>query len=206
MCNLENLLKGNKNWQEKIKKENGDLLKKLAKEQNPKYLWIGCSDSRVPANVITNLPPGEIFEHRNIANIVSDNDTNCLSAIQFAVEQLKVKHIIVCGHYDCGGIKAAISGKSFGFMDKWIENLKKSKWFKENIKTNKGKDNQNFLKKICELNVKEQVKNVCKTKFVQNAWFQNQNLTVHGLIFDIEKGKLINLNLTYSRFQHTRLS
>jgi len=196
MCDLENLLKGNKNWQEKIKKENGDLLKKLAKEQNPKYLWIGCSDSRVPANVITNLPPGEIFEHRNIANIVSKNDTNCLSVIQFAIEELQVKHIIICGHYDCGGIKAAISGKSFGFMDSWIENLKNSNWFKQNTENIKNSNSKDFLKKICELNVEEQVKNICKTEFVQNAWQQGKELKVHGLIFDIAKGELRDLNIS----------
>jgi carbonic anhydrase len=190
MCNLNNLLQNNKRWAKNIKQENSQLLKRLSKGQNPKYLWIGCSDSRVPANVITGLPPGEIFEHRNIANIVSENDINCLSVIQFAVETLNVEHIIVCGHYDCGGIKAAISGKSFGFMDKWIENLKQSNWFMENLTAIKQSNSQNLLKKLIEFNVEEQVKNVCNTQFVKNARKQGKPISIHGLVFDIETGKL----------------
>ena len=177
-----------------MKESNPDFFLNLSKQQKPEYLWIGCSDSRVPANQIVDLLPGEIFVHRNIANVVVHTDLNCLSVIQFAVEVLKVKHIIVCGHYGCGGIKAALENKDHGLIDNWLRNVKDVYRYHQN-KIDSIQDGKERLNRMCELNVVEQVSNVCNTTIVQSAWKTGQNLSVHGWIYNIEDGILKDLDV-----------
>ena len=199
MKKLTNLFKNNIEWAERIKKEDPDFFKNLSEQQAPEYLWIGCSDSRVPANQIVNLAPGEVFVHRNIANVVVHTDLNCLSVIQFAVDILKVKHIIVCGHYGCGGIHAAMEKTKFGhktkkacMIDNWLGHIEDvARFHKEELK---GLSKNAHHKRMCELNVIEQVKNVCNTSIVNKAWNEGADLTVHGLIYDISNGILKDLN------------
>ncbi len=191
---LKNLFDQNKKWADKVKEADPDFFSKLSKQQNPKYLWIGCSDSRVPANQIIDLPPGEVFVHRNIANVVVHTDLNCLSVIQFAVEVLKVKHIIVCGHYGCGGIKASMENKDHGLIDNWLQNIKDVYRYHQ-IKIDAINDKSEKLDLLCEYNVIEQVANVCHTTVVQKAWKNKQDLTVHGWIYNIEDGILRDLNV-----------
>ena len=191
---LKNLFEQNKKWAEKVKKSEPDFFLKLSKQQNPEYLWIGCSDSRVPANQIVDMQPGQIFVHRNIANMVVHTDLNCLSVIQYAVEVLKVKHIIVCGHYGCGGIQAALENKEHGLIDNWLRNIKDVYRYHQT----KIDALQNKIEKInllCELNVVEQVANICHTTIVQSAWKSGQELAVHGWIYNIEDGILKDLNV-----------
>ena len=198
MSEIKKLFQNNKDWAKKIKKQNPNFFKTLSKQQSPEYLWIGCSDSRVPANEIVGLLPGEIFVHRNIANVIVHTDLNALSVIQFAVDVLKVKHVIVCGHYGCGGIKAALENKEHGLIDNWLRHIKDVYRYHQNeldkIKTEKEKVN-----KLCELNVFEQVANVCKTTIVQNAWKDGQELTVHGWIYGIENGLIKDLKISVSK-------
>ena len=191
---LKHLFDKNKKWAEKMKESNPDFFLNLSKQQKPEYLWIGCSDSRVPANQIVDLLPGEIFVHRNIANVVVHTDLNCLSVIQFAVEVLKVKHIIVCGHYGCGGIKAALENKDHGLIDNWLRNVKDVYRYHQN-KIDSIQDGKERLNRMCELNVVEQVSNVCNTTIVQSAWKTGQNLSVHGWIYNIEDGILKDLDV-----------
>jgi len=179
-------------WASKIKEENPDFFTELSKQQAPDYLWIGCSDSRVPANQIVNLPPGEIFVHRNIANIVVHTDLNCLSVIQYAVEVLEVKHIVVCGHYGCGGIKASMEETEHGLIDNWLRHIQDVSRF--NADKLDGKEYGEQLDLLCELNVVEQVINVCNTTIVQNAWKNGVELSVHGWIYSIENGILKDLD------------
>jgi len=183
----------NKKWAQEQLKNDPNFFASLSKQQHPNYLWIGCSDSRVPTNQIMNLPAGEVFVHRNIANIVAHTDFNCLSAIEYAVDVLKVEHIIVCGHYGCGGVKAAIDGNTPGYVGNWLSNIKDIIKFNENEL--KDLNEQERWKKVCELNVLEQVKNVSDTAIVQNAWKKNTNLTVHGWIYCISDGILHDLKL-----------
>jgi len=194
---LKHLFKNNLKWAAKRKESDPDFFNRLSQQQSPEYLWIGCSDSRVPANEIVGLLPGELFVHRNVANLVVKNDLNCLSVIQFAVEALKVKHIIVCGHYGCGGVKAVLDNFKIGLVDEWLDNLKP---VKENYheKLFEIKNDASRFGKLCELNVIEQVLNVCKTGTVQNAWWRNQSLTVHGWIYDIKDGLLQDLDVCVS--------
>ena len=191
---LKNLFEQNKIWAEKVKETNPDFFLNLSKQQNPQYLWIGCSDSRVPANQIIDLPPGEVFVHRNIANIVVHTDLNCLSVIQFAVEVLKVKHIIVCGHYGCGGIKASMENKDHGLIDNWLQNIKDVYRYHQ-IQIDAIANKNDKLNLLCEFNVVEQVANVCHTTVVQKAWKNKQDLTVHGWIYNIEDGILKDLGV-----------
>lgn len=191
---LKHLFENNKHWAESIKDADPDFFQKLSKQQNPEYLWIGCSDSRVPANQIVNLLPGEIFVHRNIANLVVHTDLNCLSVIQFAVDILKIKHIIVCGHFGCGGIIAAMENKEHGLIDNWLRHVKDvCRFHQEKMATmDNERDKVNLL---CELNVIEQVANVCHTTVVQNAWQKGQPLAVHGWVYNIEDGILKDLDV-----------
>ena len=183
-------------WANKIKETNPEFFSQLSRQQKPEYLWIGCSDSRVPANQIVNLPPGEVFVHRNIANVVVHTDLNCLSVIQFAVEVLKVKHIVVCGHYGCGGIKASMENEEHGLIDNWLCHIKDVSRF--NAKKLDGlKDDEKF-DLLCELNVIEQVTNVCNTTIVQNAWKNGFKLSIHGWIYSIENGILKDLDACIS--------
>jgi carbonic anhydrase len=191
---LKHLFEQNKKWAAEIKEQHPDFFLKLAKQQSPEYLWIGCSDSRVPANQIIGLLPGEIFVHRNIANLVVHTDLNCLSVIQYAVDVLKIKHIIVCGHYGCGGIKAAWENKEHGLIDNWLLNIKDIyRYHQETIDALSNEAEKISL--LCELNVAEQVANVCHTTIVQNAWKNGQELAVHGWIYSIEDGILRDLDV-----------
>lgn len=191
---LDNLFDKNKDWADKIKQEDPDFFSKLSKQQSPEYLWIGCADSRVPANEIIGMMPGEVFVHRNIANVVVHTDLNCLSVIQYAVYVLKVKHVIVCGHYGCGGIKAAMENQSHGLIDNWLCHIKDVyRYHKDKLDTARTEKEKFDL--LCELNVVEQVANVCNTTIVQNAWKTGQTLAVHGWIYSIEDGILRDLDI-----------
>jgi len=190
---LNDLFEKNKKWAEKVKKAEPDFFLNLSRQQNPEYLWIGCSDSRVPANEIVDMLPGEIFVHRNVANLVVHTDLNCLSVIQYAVEVLKVKHIIICGHYGCGGVRAAMENKEHGLIDNWLRNIKdvyRSHQARIDALDSEGE----MIDMMCELNVIEQVANICHTTIVQSAWRSGQELTVHGWIYSIEDGILKDLN------------
>lgn len=197
MSDIQELLNNNKEWAEQIERENPGFFKTLSEQQSPKYLWIGCSDSRVPANQITGLMPGEVFVHRNVANVVSHSDFNCLSVLQFAVEVLKVEHIIVCGHYGCGGVNAALTNKKHGFIDNWLSNIK-DVYLKHEAKFKSIKNEQERSNLMCELNVIEQVSNVCRTTTVQDAWDRGQDLSVHGWCYGLENGLITDLKTTIS--------
>lgn len=196
MKDLKALLDKNKNWARKIKEAEPEFFTNLSKQQTPpEYLWIGCSDSRVSANQIVDLLPGEVFVHRNIANLVIHTDLNCLSVIQYAVDVLKVKHIIVCGHYECGGIKAALGTKGHGLIDNWLRNIKDT-YSRNQKKIDSLSDEKQKANKLCELNVIEQVANVCHTTIVQGAWSSGQELTVHGWVYGIHDGILNDLKVS----------
>lgn len=192
MKKLKTLFDKNKEWAAAISEKDPDFFSKLAKQQKPEYLWIGCSDSRVPANQIINLMPGEVFVHRNIANVVVHTDMNCLSVMQFAVEVLEVKHIIVCGHYGCGGVKAAMDPHEHGLIDNWLRHIRDVSRF--NAHELEGLSESEVVDRMCELNVVEQVSNVCNTTIVQHAWKRGADLTVHGWIYNIENGILQDLD------------
>lgn len=202
MNDLNHLFERNREWAESIKKDNPEFFSQLSEQQAPEYLWIGCSDSRVPANQIINLPPGEVFVHRNIANVVVHTDLNCLSVIHFAVEVLKVKHIIVCGHYGCGGVKASLEDADHGLIDNWLRHIKDVKRFHSEELEKLGE--QEKLDRLCELNVIEQVRNVCNSSIVQQAWERDANLTVHACIYGIHDGILKNLDATISSEQQLK--
>lgn len=191
---LKNLFDNNKKWANRVTMTDPDFFKNLARQQNPEFLWIGCSDSRVPANQIVDLPPGQIFVHRNIANVVVHTDLNCLSVIQYAVEVLRIKHIIVCGHYGCGGIKAALESQEHGLIDNWLRNINDVYRYHQS-RLDALQDTDEKLNQLCELNVFEQVSNVCHTTIVQNAWNTGRNLSVHGWVYSIEDGILNDLDI-----------
>ena len=188
----EQLLLNNKVWAEDQKRPDPDYFTNLAKGQDPKFLWIGCADSRVPVSAITQTEPGEVFVHRNIANMVVQSDINVLSVIQYAVEVLKVPYVIVCGHYACGGVKAALSGKSLGLIDNWLKNIKdvheKYQEAVDDISDEKAKEN-----KLVELNVWEQLKNIGETSIVQNAWDKGEGPVLLGWVYNIETGLIDHL-------------
>lgn len=190
MHKLQSLIDNNIKWAEGITKEDPDFFKRLSEAQSPEYLWIGCSDSRVPANEIVGLLPGEIFVHRNIANLVVHTDFNCMSVIEFSVKVLKVKHIIVCGHYGCGGVKASIDNTSHGLIDNWLYSIRniyhRNKQRMDALQSEEERHNV-----LCELNVMQQVKNVAHSHVVQDAWAKGQDLTVHGWIYSLKDG-LVN--------------
>lgn len=191
---LKHIFEQNRRWADKIKESDPDFFLKLSKQQNPEYLWIGCSDSRVPSNQIVDMLPGEIFVHRNIANLVVSSDLNCLSVIQYAVEALKIKHIIVCGHYGCGGVKAAMENKEHGLIDNWLKHIK-DVYRAHKAEVDRLRDDTEKFNAMCELNVVEQVANVCNTAIVRNAWKSGQELAVHGWIYSIENGILKDLDV-----------
>ena len=188
MKTLKPLFDRNVEWAKGIVEKDPHFFEALSNQQTPEYLWIGCSDSRVPANQIVDLPPGEVFVHRNIANVVVHTDLNCLSVIQYAVEVLKVKHIIVCGHYGCGGVAAALKDQSLGLIENWLRHIRDVIRF--NSDELEGLDEADTLNRLCELNVKEQVTNVCNTSIVLDAWKAGRELYVHGWIYDINNGLL----------------
>lgn len=191
MSDLEHLFANNQQWAEKIKAEDPTFFETLAKQQTPEYLWIGCSDSRVPANQLMGLMPGDVFVHRNIANVVIHTDLNCQSVMTYAIDVLKVKHVIVTGHYGCGGVQAAMNNDSVGLLDHWLRNIR-DVYYK-----NEGElaslEGQNKFDRLCELNVANSVANVAHTPVVQGAWKRGQELSIHGLIYDIHDGQLKKL-------------
>ncbi|MDP2799071.1 MAG: carbonic anhydrase [Deltaproteobacteria bacterium] len=183
------LLNNNEEWAKRVEDESPGFFRKLEKQQKPKYLWIGCSDSRVPANQITGLLPGEVFVHRNISNQVINTDINLMCVLQYAIEILRVKHIIVCGHYGCGGIDAVMRKKTYGLLDHWLENVKASMPKHERV----------TLNEMCELNVIRQVDNLSQNTIVQRAWQQKRKLYVHGWIYSISNGLIKDLKITQPR-------
>jgi len=193
---LKHLFEQNRRWANDIKEKDPEFFTQLSQQQAPEYLWIGCSDSRVPANQIVNLPPGEIFVHRNIANLVVHSDLNCLSVIQYAVEVLKVKHIIVSGHYGCGGIKASLSDEEHGLIDNWLGHIKDVSRFHAHKLA--YLEDEKKVDVLCELNVKEQVINVCTTTIVQNAWRRGEELSVHGWVYGIKDGVVKDLDSSFT--------
>lgn len=192
MSDLENLFVKNIKWAEDIKQKDPNFFSNLAKQQAPEYLWIGCSDSRVPANQIVDLAPGELFVHRNVANVVIHTDLNCLTVLNYAVEFLKVKHVMVTGHYGCGGVKAALENRKLGLIDYWLRNIR-DVYYNNKETMDKIEDPQERLNRLCELNVIQQVYNVARSNIVQNAWGRGQELTIHGWIYDIHDGILHKL-------------
>lgn len=191
---LKHLFDNNRRWADRMRGEDPEFFEKLAKQQAPPYLWIGCADSRVPANQIVGLLPGEVFVHRNVANVVSHTDFNCLSVIQYAVEVLKVKHIIVCGHYGCGGVNAALADAPLGLIDNWLRHIK-DVYERSNLNTEEGDDPTQRANALCEMNVAAQVYNVSHTTIVQDAWRRGQELSVHGWIYSLSDGLLQDLDV-----------
>lgn len=194
---LNHLFEKNREWAEGMIAKDGDFFKRLVNQQAPEYLWIGCSDSRVPANEIVDLLPGELFVHRNVANVVVHTDLNCLSVIQFAIDLLKVKHILVVGHYGCAGVHAAFTDVRVGLADNWLRHVKDvrekhERYLGEALTTSRRQD------RLCELNVIEQVVNVCETTIVQDAWARGQNLTVHGWAYRLDTGIVKDLGMSCS--------
>ncbi len=196
MRELKNLFENNRRWAEKLRQDDPDFFENLAKQQSPPYLWIGCSDSRVPANQIIGVLPGQVFVHRNVANVVSHTDLNSLSVLQYGVEVLKVRHVIVCGHYGCGGVHAAMKNVPLGLIDNWLRHIKDVYDCSELPASTA--DEQTKANRLCELNVAAQVKNVCYTTIVQDAWRRGQELSVHGWIYSLEDGRLKDLDLCIS--------
>ncbi len=192
---LAALLDSNRQWAASMVAQEADFFKKLESQQSPQYLWIGCSDSRVPANELLGLAPGELFVHRNIANVVVHSDLNCLSVLQFAIEVLKVKHVIIVGHYGCSGVHAAMTGTRIGLADNWLRHVQdvhqKHERYLGDVLTSKQRQDR-----LCELNVTEQVVNVCQTTIVQDAWERGQQLSVHGWVYGLKDGLLRDLDMT----------
>ncbi|RYY74079.1 MAG: carbonate dehydratase [Gammaproteobacteria bacterium] len=192
MSDLESLFSNNLKWAEGIKQKDPEYFATLAKQQAPEYLWIGCSDSRVPANQIVDLAPGELFVHRNVANIVIHTDLNCLTVLNYAVEFLKVKHVMVTGHYGCGGVKAAMENNKLGLIDYWLRNIR-DVYYANQPELDAISDETTRLRRLCELNVLQQVDNVARCNIVQNAWARGQELSIHGWAYDIHDGILHKL-------------
>ena len=193
-ANLEKLFANNRAWVASVLADDAQFFERLRHQQAPQYLWIGCSDSRVPANQIIGLPPGDVFVHRNVANVVVHSDLNCLSVLHFAVEILKVKQILLVGHYGCGGLAAALDGARLGIVDNWLQHVR------DTVEAHRGSldmipDRESKLRRLCELHAAEQVVNVARTTVVQDAWARGQSLTIHGCVYGIEDGLLRNLNI-----------
>ncbi|MDZ4791400.1 MAG: carbonate dehydratase [Hyphomicrobiales bacterium] len=193
MSSLTHILERNTQWSRERTEADPEFFSRLAGLQSPEMLWIGCSDSRVPANQVAGLQPGEVFVHRNVANLVYPTDINCMAVVQYAVESLKVKHIIVCGHYGCGGVRAALKGEGYGLIDHWLEPVKDlARMHKTQIEAHaESKDRINHL---CELNVRQQVQNLTHSPIVQRAWEAGQDLNLHGWIYGLDNGHIHDLN------------
>jgi len=194
---LKELLEKNKAWAAKVRREDPEFFRNLSTQQAPKYLWIGCSDSRVPANQITGLQPGEVFVHRNVANVVVHTDLNCLSVIQFAVDILKVRHVILCGHYGCSGVHAAMTKHRIGLSDNWLRHVQDVAE-KHGGELGKVASEEQRHRRLCELNAREQVENIAQCTAVQEAWERGQPLEVHGWIYDLKDGLIHDLNVSRS--------
>jgi len=195
MSELPHLFENNRAWVRSIRKRDPEFFEKLARQQAPHYLWIGCSDSRVPANQIVGMLPGELFVHRNVANVVVHTDLNCLSVMQFAVDVLKIQHVIVCGHYGCAGVKAALHRESLGLVDNWLRHVQDVRE-KHEAELAELPDVEQRHNRLCELNVMEQVMNVCQTSILRDAWRRGQSVAVHGWIYGLQDGLLRDLNVT----------
>ena len=194
---LPHLFDNNRRWAESLAAQRPDFFPKLAAQQAPEHLWIGCSDSRVPANDIVGLLPGELFVHRNVANLVVHTDLNCLSVLQFAVDVLHVKHVIVCGHYGCGGVRAALGHERLGLIDNWLRHVQDVR--DRHVEAIAAEpDLSSRVNRLCELNVIEQVRNVCQTSIVEDAWERKQPLAIHGWIYGLHDGRLRDLDVTVS--------
>lgn len=192
---IAELLSNNRAWAGETSAHDPEFFSTLAKQQSPKYLWVGCSDSRVPANQIVGLLPGEIFVHRNVANVVVHTDLNCLSVMQFAVDVLKVRHVLVVGHYGCGGVITALQGRRLGLIDNWLRHVQDVRQKHAHLLEEAG-DTEAQGNRLCELNVIEQVMNVCETTIVQDAWLRGQSLTVHGLVYALQDGLIRDLEIS----------
>jgi len=191
---IKQLLANNRFWSEALTARDPDFFARLARQQRPEFLWIGCSDSRVPANEVVGLMPGELFVHRNVANMVVATDMNFLSVLQYAVDVLQVRHVIVCGHYGCGGVRAALGHRELGLIDNWLRALKAI--HHQNLVRFDGLGDEQQVNLLCELNVQRQVRNVCHTTIVQNAWQRGQPLAVHGWIYGLADGLVKDLQVT----------
>lgn len=198
MSKLDVLFEKNRNWALSVKASDPLFFEKLSAQQSPDYLWIGCSDSRVPANQIVGLMPGEVFVHRNVANMVVHTDLNCLTVLQYAVDVLKVKHVMVVGHYGCGGVAAAYENADNGLLDNWLRNIKDVQYHHQ-LQLDAIEDKTERLELLCELNVVSQVSNVCHTTIVQNAWRRGQPLAIHGWVYSLADGLLKDLDCTVDR-------
>ncbi|MBU4201470.1 MAG: carbonate dehydratase [Verrucomicrobia bacterium] len=201
---LPHLFENNKKWAARIRASSPEFFSKLAAQQTPEYLWIGCSDSRVPANEIVGLLPGELFVHRNIANLVIHTDMNCLLVLQYAVDILKIKHVIVCGHYGCGGIKAAMENQPHGLVDNWLRHIRDT-WRRNQAELETIPNESERNNRLCELNVLDQVINVGNTTIVQDAWRRGQSTVIHGWIYDLADGLLKDLGMCISSRDELRI-
>ncbi|RIH82363.1 Carbonic anhydrase 2 [Calidithermus terrae] len=197
MSSLESLFENNRRWAARIRQKDPEFFLKLSSQQSPEYLWIGCSDSRVPANEIVGLLPGELFVHRNVANVVVCSDLNCLSVMQYAVDVLKVRHVIVCGHYGCGGVRAALLGMRLGLVDNWLGHVQDVLQKHRELVLALPSEAER-VDRLCELNVIEQVAHVCRTTIIQDAWARGQRVTVHGWIYGLSDGHLRTLRVGVS--------
>lgn len=195
MKSLPNLLKNNQEWAQHIVEGDPDYFQRLSEIQAPKYLWIGCADSRVPANQIVGLDPGELFVHRNVANLVVHTDLNCLSVLQFAIEVLKIKHVVVCGHYGCGGVSAALFHKELGLIENWLRNIQDVA-INHQHRLDAIESPKDRVDRLCELNVIEQVMNVCRTTIVRDAWRKGQFLSINGWVYGLGDGLIKDLGIT----------
>ncbi len=194
---LKHLIENNRTWSERTRAAEPHFFEALALQQNPEYMWIGCADSRVPANELIGLLPGEVFVHRNVANLIVHSDLNCLSAMQYAVDMLKVKHMIVCGHYGCGGVKSVLENNRVGLADNWLRHIHDTR-IKYTLLLNQVEDQALKFDRLCELNVLEQVVNACHSTVVQDAWDRGQAITVHSWIYNLRDGLLRSLGLEVS--------
>ena len=200
LSELEKLLQNNRDWADRIKQEDPGFFKRLSQQQSPRYLWIGCSDSRVPANQILGLDPGEVFVHRNIANVMSHGDLNALSVIQFAVDVLKVEHILLVGHYGCGGVATAVDGLRHGLIDHWLHPIRET-YEDHRHDLEAIPEERDRLDRLCELNVIRQVRNVASDVFVQDAWARGQTLCVHGWVYSLSNGLVTDLGVTVASLE-----
>lgn len=205
MRELKHLFENNQQWAEGAVEKDPGMFERIAKKQSPKYLWIGCSDSRIPANQVLGLDPGEIFVHRNVANLCPHTDFNCLSVLQYAIDYLDIEHVIVCGHYRCGGIAAAMEQEQFGLVDNWLRHIR-DVYFRERGELDKIENLEERNDRLAELNVLYQVMNVCHTTIVQNAWVKGKKLSVHGWIYDVSNGRLKDLDCCISSLDQVEQS
>lgn len=197
MRELKQLFENNRAWAEGKLKNDPDVFRNMAEKQTPKYLWIGCSDSRIPANEVLGLEPGEVFVHRNVANLFPHTDINCLSVLQYAIDYLDVEHVIVCGHYGCGGVAAAMESAQFGLVDNWLRYIRDI-YSREQEELNGIADKEERYRRLVEFNTLHQVMNVCHTTIVQNAWGRGKKLSVHGWVYDVSTGLLKDLKCCVS--------